>query len=132
MAKLLDKCFSPCMMIHISCTAPVLGVCEYGLISGGLKLDSMFLFAGWASATYLVCNGGQRLTDVSRNVGTFVNDVDWYQLEAELQRDLTLVLRRCMKPSQLKAGAFGGMSYSTIQAIVKTSYSYMTFMNQTI
>ncbi|VEN62904.1 unnamed protein product [Callosobruchus maculatus] len=33
MAKLLDKCFSPCMMIHISCTAPVLGVCEYGLIS---------------------------------------------------------------------------------------------------
>nr|CAH7718900.1 unnamed protein product [Callosobruchus chinensis] len=77
----------------------------------------MFLFVGWASATYLVCNGGQRLADVSKNVGTFVNDIDWYQLETQLQRDLTLVLRRCMRASQLKAGAFGGMSYGTIQAV---------------
>ncbi|CAH1155990.1 unnamed protein product [Phaedon cochleariae] len=101
MGKLLNKCFSPCMVVHISLTGPVLGVAGFRFLT-------------------------------STSVSDVIYSMDWYNLEKDLQRDLMIVMMRCQKPVLVRAGPFGTMRYSTIVTILKTSYSYITLLKQTM
>nr|XP_023030161.1 odorant receptor 4-like isoform X1 [Leptinotarsa decemlineata] len=131
MGNLMNSCFGPCMMVHISLTGPVLGVAGYRFLTE-IPLDSTSLFFGWMFSTFIVCRGGQRLLEASMSVGNAIYTVEWYNLENDLQKDLRVVMMRCQKPMYLRAGPFGPMTYSTIVAILKTSYSYITLLKQTM
>lgn len=53
----------------------------------------------------------------SLNIGNIMYKVDWYNLEADLQKDLLLVIIRSRKPVYLRAGPFGPITYSTISTV---------------
>nr|APC94313.1 odorant receptor 19 [Pyrrhalta aenescens] len=131
MGTLLNKCFSPCMMVHISLTGPFIGVVGYTFLTN-IPLDSTALLVGWLVSTYIVCYGGQRLMEASISVGNIMNRIHWYDLETDLQRDLILIIIRSRRPIFLTAGPFGPITYSTVVTILKTSYSYVTLLNQTM
>ncbi|KAG5883721.1 hypothetical protein JTB14_024222 [Gonioctena quinquepunctata] len=131
MAELLNRCFSPCMIVHISLTGPVLGVVGYRFVTE-IPLDATCLFFGWMFSTFIVCRAGQRLSEASVDVGNVIYSVEWYDLDIDLQMDLKMVIMRSQKPLFLKAGPFGPMTYATIVAILKTSYSYITLLKQTM
>ncbi|CAG9830052.1 unnamed protein product [Diabrotica balteata] len=131
MGTLLNECFSPCMMVHISLTGPFLGVCGYTFLTR-IPLDSSALLVGWIVSTYIVCLGGQRLMEASMSVGTIMERINWYDVETNLQKDLILVMSRSRKPMYLRAGPFGPITYATIVMILKTSYSYVTLLKQTM
>nr|ALR72562.1 odorant receptor OR17 [Colaphellus bowringi] len=131
MGKLLNSCFAPSLIVHISLTGPVLGVAGYRFLTE-IPLDSTCLFFGWMFSTFIVCRGGQRLSEASLAVGDVIYRVNWYNLETDLQRDLKMVMLRSRKPVYLRAGPFGPMTYSTIVTILKTCYSYITLLKQTM
>ncbi|CAH1115034.1 unnamed protein product [Psylliodes chrysocephalus] len=131
MGNLVNRCFSPCMMVHISLTGPFIGVAAYTFLTK-IPLDTTALMIGWMISTFTVCQGGQRLMEASLNIGNIMYKVDWYNLEADLQKDLLLVIIRSRKPVYLRAGPFGPITYSTISTILKTSYSYVTLLLQTM
>uniref|UniRef100_A0A310SA13 Odorant receptor n=1 Tax=Chrysomela lapponica TaxID=153811 RepID=A0A310SA13_CHRLA len=131
MGELLNTCFSPGMVVHISLTGPVLGVAGYRFLTE-IPLDSTCLFIGWMISTSVVCSGGQRLSDASTALGHVIYSVEWYNLETDLQRDLGIVMMRCQKPVMVSAGPFGTMTYATMMVILKTSYSYVTLLKQTM
>uniref|UniRef100_A0A6P7FHW5 Odorant receptor 4-like n=1 Tax=Diabrotica virgifera virgifera TaxID=50390 RepID=A0A6P7FHW5_DIAVI len=116
MGTLLNECFSPCMMVHISLTGPFLGVCGYTFLTR-IPLDSSALLVGWMISTYIVCLGGQRLMEASMSVGTIMERINWYDVETSLQKDLILVMSRSRKPVHLRAGPFGPITYATIVMI---------------
>ncbi|XP_056638976.1 odorant receptor 4-like [Diorhabda sublineata] len=128
---LLNKCFSPCMMVHISLTGPFIGVIGYTFLTH-IPLDSTALLIGWLISTYIVCYGGQRLMEASISVGNIMHRIHWYDLETDIQKDLILIIIRSRFPIYLTAGPFGPITYSTIVTILKTSYSYVTLLKQTM
>lgn len=51
------------------------------------------------------------------SLGDVLYQVNWYNLEKELQKDIMLVILRARKPIFVKAGPFGNMTYAMMVAV---------------
>ncbi|XP_050315963.1 odorant receptor 67c-like [Anthonomus grandis grandis] len=88
---------------------------------------------GYISATFFVCHAGQRLIDESLNLANFVYDSRWYEVSPKLRKELVFVLTRCQKAMCLAASAYmGSAGYVLFCIMIKTSYSYLTLLNQMV
>ncbi|CAH1131764.1 unnamed protein product [Ceutorhynchus assimilis] len=88
---------------------------------------------GYVAASFLLCYAGQRLIDESLDVTDYVYDSRWYEMDAKTKRVLVFVLKRCQKPITLAAvPSMGSAGYILFFIMMKTSYSYLTLLNQMV
>nr|QXE93226.1 odorant receptor 49 [Eucryptorrhynchus scrobiculatus] len=88
---------------------------------------------GYIIGMFFLCHAGQRLIDESLNLTEYVYDSRWYEIDPEIKRDVVFVLARCQKPIHLTTPAsMGSLGYFLFSIMIKTSYSYLTLLNQMV
>ncbi|XP_019870731.2 odorant receptor 4 [Aethina tumida] len=95
-------------------------------------LNAALHLIGWIGCIFLVCHTGQNLIHVSENLGEKIMFMcKWYKLNSSLQKDLQLILLRSQRPLTLPAGPFATLNYELFIKVIKTAYSYFTFIANT-
>ncbi|XP_066251345.1 putative odorant receptor 85d [Euwallacea similis] len=88
---------------------------------------------GYVAAMFLVCHAGQRLIDESLNLTDEVYNTQWYRVDPSFRKDFTFILARCQKPLSMPGPAsIGAANYGLFLIVIKTSYSYLTLLNEMI
>nr|QNH68044.1 odorant receptor 19 [Apriona germarii] len=104
--------------------------CIGNLILKSKPLAGICYLMGYITALFLLCHGGQRITDETLSVADAVYNSRWYHGDAQIMRDMIIILARSQRPASLGALPLGAMNYSLFLMIIKTSYSYLTLLNQ--
>ncbi|KAJ8961301.1 hypothetical protein NQ318_008987, partial [Aromia moschata] len=65
------------------------------------------------------------------SIGDAVYSSRWYQSDAKTMKTCLLIMMRTNRPATLDALPLGKMDYQLFLMILKTSYSYLTLLNQT-
>ncbi|KAL1517992.1 hypothetical protein ABEB36_001682 [Hypothenemus hampei] len=88
---------------------------------------------GYIMAMFFICHAGQRLIDESLDLTNQIYDSKWYDMKPKIKRDIAFVLARCQKPMTLTGPpsmiCLGHVLFNTI---IKTSYSYLTLLNEMV
>ncbi|CAH1114628.1 unnamed protein product [Psylliodes chrysocephalus] len=82
-------------------------------------------------ALYILCHAGQIIQDGTESIGMAAYNSNWYSVDIDTQKDVLFIIRQCQKPSYLQALPLGEFNHSLMLMILKTSYSFLTFLTQT-
>ncbi|XP_041979496.1 odorant receptor Or1-like [Aricia agestis] len=79
---------------------------------------------------FLYCYQGNHLTEESAGVAGAAYLCRWYVCGAGVRRALALLMVRCRRVAKITAGGFTTLSLATFMAVIKTSYSLYTLLQQ--
>ncbi|XP_023017287.2 odorant receptor 4-like [Leptinotarsa decemlineata] len=92
---------------------------------------AIFLF-GYIVSLFLLCYAGQRITNESLSVAEVIYQSKWYEANTQMKKSILFSLARCQIPLTLDAWPLGNFCFPLFMMIVKTSYSYLMLLQQTI
>ncbi|XP_023245133.1 uncharacterized protein LOC111642846 [Copidosoma floridanum] len=93
-----------------------------------LARQSTFLVAV-AGALFVLNWPGQLLVNESEDLFLSTYMGEWYRLSKESKILLIIIRYRCIQPCMFTAGTFCTLNYETFALIMKSAFSYMTFLN---
>nr|QNH68040.1 odorant receptor 14 [Apriona germarii] len=93
-------------------------------------LGALLYLLGYVVALFLPCHAGQRLLDETLSVSDAVYESKWYDCDVRTMKDILFIIARCQNPQYLDALPLGSFNYPLFLLIVKTSYSYLTLLQQ--
>nr|UTN00906.1 odorant receptor [Semanotus bifasciatus] len=93
-------------------------------------LAAVLYLIGYVVSLFMICHAGQQLTDEVMSINYAVYDSKWYEADAKTMKDILFILMRSHKPVTLDALPLGALNYPLFLMIFKTSYSYLTLLNQ--
>ncbi|CAH1176464.1 unnamed protein product [Phaedon cochleariae] len=111
-------------------SALVLGCTEYSIMRTK-PIGGILFMIGWMAGLMIVCYAGERLMEEIVSVGAAISESQWYITDGETKKDIVFILLRSQKPIYLEAAPIGILNYALFVMILRTSYSYMTLLNQT-
>ncbi|VEN63784.1 unnamed protein product [Callosobruchus maculatus] len=79
---------------------------------------------------FMICHAGQKIRDESLSVADSIYFSDWYRGTIQQRKDIAFMMFRSQKPIFFDALPFGTLNYPLFVMIIKTSYSYLTLLNQ--
>ncbi|XP_017778204.1 PREDICTED: putative odorant receptor 92a [Nicrophorus vespilloides] len=127
----MNRCFSIFMFVAVLVDTMIIGILVLQfLIESSLRV--LLHLMGWVITLMIVSVSGQRLLDESSSLPLCVYNLNWFQYPSKFRKDLILMIIRSQRPLALKTGDFGVMSFETFLAILKTSYSYIALLKQTL
>ncbi|XP_060530888.1 uncharacterized protein LOC132704718 [Cylas formicarius] len=95
------------------------------------NLGAITHVAGWIIGIFLLCRAGQILQDSLGAIGEAAYFSKWYELNnASIKRTIQLLILRGQKPTYLEAMPVGNHDFDFFARLSKTSYTYLTVMNQ--
>nr|QXE93262.1 odorant receptor 36 [Eucryptorrhynchus brandti] len=127
MARLADRFYGTELFLHVILTGVILGVSGFVMIESQ-QIDVLMVFVGWLNAIIIGCVSGQRLIDESSTIPDILYEVNWYNFEIELKKDIVFFLLRCKQPMCIRT-ANVIMTNTLIIEILRTAYSYFTFLS---
>ncbi|KAL9695642.1 hypothetical protein quinque_014927 [Culex quinquefasciatus] len=83
-----------------------------------------------SSETYAFCKLGNELTEKSITVGRSVFEAQWSELPVDIQKGLSLMIRRSQKWEGLTAARFCPLGIEQFGAMVQTSYSVFVVLKE--
>ncbi|CAH1991959.1 unnamed protein product [Acanthoscelides obtectus] len=116
---------------HISLTSAICLGCIGNQILNERSIRAFMHLAGFAVGFFMVCFAGQKMIDETSSIREVVYFAKWYEAPPALIRDVKYIIARCEIPITLPALPLGVLGYPLYLMIVKTSYSYLTLLNQT-
>ncbi|XP_074037648.1 putative odorant receptor 92a isoform X1 [Leptinotarsa decemlineata] len=93
------------------------------------SIRSFMLLMGYITGSFILCHAGQKMIDKTEYMQEIVYFSKWYTCDLKMMKDINFILARCKNPVYLRF-PFGYINYSLFVMIVKTSYSYVTLLNQ--
>ncbi|XP_050513941.1 odorant receptor 47b-like [Diabrotica virgifera virgifera] len=110
-------------------SAFVIACSENQLLHGVKPLGALLFIAGWLAALLLLCHTGERLMNFTFSLREDICTSDWHLASPSVQKDVGFILLRCQQPLYLSALPLGAINYGLFVMMVKTSYSYLTLLN---
>jgi len=91
-------------------------------ISSTRNFTAILLFIGMLLGafmqTFILCFFAQKLTDASKAVGDAVVQSNWQEVNnKQIKAMITIIIVRCHKPVQLRAGKFAGLSLENFAVV---------------
>ncbi|XP_066150630.1 odorant receptor 22c-like [Euwallacea fornicatus] len=86
----------------------------------------------YLSLISLMCFCGQKLEDQIMNIRHSVYLSKWYNCDMKVRKLLPLVLLRGQGKARLEALPIGNVNLMLLLTVLKTTYSYITLLQQTI
>nr|QUP79572.1 odorant receptor 12 [Monochamus saltuarius] len=94
-------------------------------------LGALIFLVGYVIALFSLCRAGQRLMDETQSVSDAAYNSKWYNADPKTTKNLVFIIARSQEPEVLDALPLGSFSYPLFLLIVKTSYTYLTLLQQT-
>ncbi|KAH1005344.1 hypothetical protein HUJ04_006345 [Dendroctonus ponderosae] len=96
------------------------------------SLQSLTYQATYVISMCILCYAGQNMQDQMRSIGDALYSSTWYNCSLKVQKMIPLVLLRTQQPIGLDAVPLGVFNYMLMVMVLKTTYSYMSFLSRTI
>ncbi|XP_047991348.1 odorant receptor 46a-like [Leguminivora glycinivorella] len=135
-AAVLQACFSAPVFAQFGVSMIIICVTAFQLTAvrhtGNLvRLASMGTYLlNMMFQVFIYCYQGNQLSEESMEIATAAYSCGWTACSARLRRGLLLVMVRTRRAARLSAGGFATLSLASFMAIVKTSYSLFTVLQQ--
>ncbi|XP_060520084.1 odorant receptor 85b-like [Cylas formicarius] len=91
---------------------------------------SIIFIMGVLVGCFVVCHAGQSIVDETLGVSYTAYGVSWFKCDVKIQKAVLFIIMRTQKPVRLETIPFGAFDYALYLLIVKTSYTYLTVLNQ--
>ncbi|XP_050313776.1 uncharacterized protein LOC126748527 isoform X2 [Anthonomus grandis grandis] len=124
MSKLIRTFFGRELILHIILTGAIMGVCAFLMIQDN-TIEVIMIFIGWLFCILMGCISGQRLIDESETIPRIMYNVDWYDFDKELKKNIIIFLIKTQHPMFIQAGHVI-MNNKQIVEILKMAYSCYT------
>ncbi|KAF7284539.1 hypothetical protein GWI33_021989 [Rhynchophorus ferrugineus] len=86
----------------------------------------------YSVAMFYSCHAGQNISDESMSIGDAVYNSNWYEAKPKIRKYLVLMILRSQKPIKVDALPLGTADYPFYLMMLKTSYTYLTLLNETV
>nr|AXF48811.1 odorant receptors OR75 [Lobesia botrana] len=133
-AARLQDCFSAPTFAQFSVSMVIICVTAFQLAAQTGNLVRLFSMGTYllnmTFQVFLYCYQGDQLSEESIDVAGAAYSSSWYRCGLRLRRALLVVMVRTRRPARLSAGGFTSLSLASFMAIVKTSYSLFTVLQQ--
>nr|AFC91724.1 putative odorant receptor OR46 [Cydia pomonella] len=133
-AAQLQACFSAPVFAQFGVSMLIICVTAFQLTAqnGNLvRLASMGTYLlNMMFQVFIYCYQGNQLSGESMDIATAAYSCGWTACGVRLRRGLLLVMVRARRAARLSAGGFATLSLASFMAIVKTSYSLFTVLQQ--
>ncbi|KAH1022589.1 hypothetical protein HUJ04_011969 [Dendroctonus ponderosae] len=103
MGRLADEFFGTELVLHVVLTGAILGVSAFVMLESA-TLETLMIFVGWLNAIIMGCAAGQRLINESATISDVLHEVDWFEFDNGLKKDLLFFLVRSRKSMYIRAG----------------------------
>ncbi|KAL0883468.1 hypothetical protein ABMA27_016840 [Loxostege sticticalis] len=134
-ADLLQEHFSSPILAQFTVSMVIICVTAYQLAFESSNTIALLAMACYFTCmtlqVFLYCYQGHELSVESGNVGAAVYESPWYKMSLPLRRDLLMLMMRSQRLAKLTAGGFTTLSLNAFMAIIKTSYTLFTVLQQT-
>nr|AJF23800.1 olfactory receptor OR35 [Planotortrix octo] len=133
--KLFNSLISSVMFVYLVVVSVNLGVCIIQLSQ--LKDDLAALVASLVFVVACLIQllifywYGSQVTEESVLVSYGIFESDWFKTDAKLLKEVLLLQLATSKRLVFRAGPFNEMSLTTFVAILRSSYSFYTLLNET-
>ncbi|XP_076274670.1 odorant receptor 49b-like isoform X2 [Rhynchophorus ferrugineus] len=114
---------------HLAFSAAVILGCIANQMIKQYSFASMLHLCGYFIVVFAACHAGQILRDETYNIQDALYESNWIKADKEMVKDIQFIILRCQKPAILKAIPVGTFDYGVMIIIIKTSYSYLTLLN---
>ncbi|XP_061715641.1 uncharacterized protein LOC133523939 isoform X2 [Cydia pomonella] len=133
-AAQLQACFSAPVFAQFGVSMLIICVTAFQLTAqnGNLvRLASMGTYLlNMMFQVFIYCYQGNQLSGESMDIATAAYSCGWTACGVRLRRGLLLAMVRARRAARLSAGGFATLSLASFMAIVKTSYSLFTVLQQ--
>ncbi|CAH1168893.1 unnamed protein product [Phyllotreta striolata] len=130
LGELLAEIYYVFMFAHMFMTSVILGYDLYAFLKT-YDVSTFIMSIAWVNGVFMVSHGGQRLQDMSRQVGDEVYASNWTDYDISMQKEVSFVIMRCQKHMSLKAIFIGDVGYMPFLSVLKAAYSYVMLMTNT-
>ncbi|XP_030746991.1 uncharacterized protein LOC115875627 [Sitophilus oryzae] len=104
----------------------IIGLCEHLNRISKRTIGHVLLIA----AIVMGCIGNQLIKTL--DIRDTIYEGKWYMCDERVKSWMPFVLLRCQKPMSLDALPLGSANYPLFLLIIKTTYSYITLLNQVV
>ncbi|XP_069359759.1 odorant receptor 43a-like [Maniola hyperantus] len=133
-AAQLQKCFSEPTFVQLTVSLVIICVTAFQLTaqtSNPIRLISMGTYLlNMMFQVFIYCYQGNQLSVESEEVAGAAYEFPWYACSVPIRRTIITLMRRCRRITKLTAGGFTTLSLASFMAIIKTSYSLFTLLQQ--
>ncbi|KAJ8917495.1 hypothetical protein NQ315_005544 [Exocentrus adspersus] len=96
------------------------------------KIQGLFFLSGYIVGLFLVCHGGQLIIDETLSVSDALYELNWYEADVNIAKDILFMVNRAQKPATSDGILIGAVNYPLFLLALKTSYSYIIFLRQSV
>nr|AIT69889.1 olfactory receptor 35 [Ctenopseustis herana] len=133
--KLFNSLISSVMFVYLVVVSVNLGVCIIQLSQlkddlAALMASVLFVVACLIQLLIFYWYGSQ-VTEESVLVSYGIFESDWFKMDAKVLKEVLLLQLATSKRLVFRAGPFNEMSLTTFVAILRSSYSFYTLLNET-
>ncbi|XP_050351052.1 odorant receptor Or1-like [Nymphalis io] len=133
-AQQLQQCFSEPTFGQFAVSLVIICVTAFQLFSQSSNLVRLFSMGTYLLnmmfQVFLYCYQGHQLSMESEEVAGAAYDFPWYACSVSVRRSIIILMRRCRRVTKITAGGFTTLSLASFMAIIKTSYSMFTLLQQ--
>nr|UVB79112.1 odorant receptor 13 [Heortia vitessoides] len=130
----LQACFSEQVFAQFNVSLVIICVTAFQLVSvtdNPVRLIAMGTYlVNMMFQVFLYCYQGNQLSEESTEVAGAAYESPWYMMSTPLRRSLLIIMIRCRRTAKITAGSFTTLSLASFMAIIKTSYSMFTLLQQ--
>ncbi|XP_052741522.1 uncharacterized protein LOC112057728 [Bicyclus anynana] len=133
-ANQLQHCFSEPTFVQLAVSLVIICVTAFQMTaqtSNPIRLLSMCTYLlNMMFQVFIYCYQGNQLSLESEEVAGAAYEFPWYACSVPVRRSVIILMRRCRRVSKLTVGGFTTLSLASFMAILKTSYSMFTLLQQ--
>ncbi|XP_073956091.1 odorant receptor Or1-like [Choristoneura fumiferana] len=133
-SSLLQDCFSAPIFAQFLVSMVIICVTAFQLAAQTGNLVRLFSMGTYllnmTFQVFLYCYQGNQLSEESIEIAGAAYACPWYSCSTRLRRGLLVLMERTRRAARLTAGGFTTLSLTSFMAIVKTSYSLFTVLQQ--
>ncbi|XP_045772957.1 uncharacterized protein LOC123872618 [Maniola jurtina] len=133
-AEQLQRCFSEPTFVQLTVSLVIICVTAFQLTaqtSNPIRLLSMGTYLlNMMFQVFIYCYQGNQLSVEASQVAGAAYEFPWYCCSVRIRRTVIILMRRCRRVTKLTAGGFTTLSLASFMAIIKTSYSLFTLLQQ--
>nr|XP_026492139.1 odorant receptor Or1-like [Vanessa tameamea] len=133
-AQQLQQCFSEPTFGQFAVSLVIICVTAFQLFSQTSNLVRLFSMGTYllnmTFQVFLYCYQGHQLSKESEEVAGAAYDFPWYACGVSVRRSVIILMRRCRRVTKITAGGFTTLSLASFMAIIKSSYSMFTLLQQ--
>ncbi|XP_044577604.1 putative odorant receptor 71a [Cotesia glomerata] len=119
--------FSGSIFLQYCLSSTQICVCVYTISNvpflSGVFMSEMVLLIGTIMQIFLLCISAHQVTLKFDDLNYSVYCIEWFYLNTYLQKSISIIISKTMKPVVFKSGYFVTLSLESLKHVMKLSYS---------